>query len=123
MHTLDRTGAAVLDDARTGDVCPAQAHSRPVHSLRELDRGGRWLALAFALALSLAPLLAFIWVVPDCAPANDPAHMGIRALDVGTSRTPLIGQPSTGAKYIGSTANVYHLGATHLYLLAVPIRL
>src|SRR5262245_3971031 len=122
MHTLDHTGAAVLDDA-PGDARPAQAQSRSVYSLRELDRGGRWLSLAFALALSLAPFLAFIWAVPDWAPANDPAHMGIRALDVGTSRTPLIGQPSTGAKYIGSTAPVHHLGATHLYLLAVPIRL
>jgi hypothetical protein len=34
LHTLDRTGAAVLDDARS-ETPPAQAHS-VVHSLREL---------------------------------------------------------------------------------------
>ena len=70
----------------------------------------------------MAPILAFAWVVPEWAPAADPALMGLRALDVGTSRTPLIGQPSSSKDY-GGTRNVNHLGPTHFYLLAAPVRL
>jgi hypothetical protein len=99
------------------------AAPRVVHRLRDLDRGGRWLALAFALALSLPPALAFRWALPDWAPVSDAALMGIRALDVGTARTPLIGQPSTAGMYIGSDDLVNHPGPTHFYLMAVPIRL
>ena len=114
----------------TDTLLHAQARSdqrtdsrRAVHRLRDLDRRGRWLAFVFALALLLAPVLAFAWAVPDWAPAGDPALMGIRALDVGTARTPLIGQPSTAARYIASADLVNHPGATHFYLLAVSIRL
>ena len=96
---------------------------RPVFRLRDLDRRARWVALAFALALALAPILAFAWVVPEWAPAADPALMGLRALDVGTSHTPLIGQPSSSRDYGGGTRNVDHLGPTHFYLLAAPVRL
>ena len=78
--------------------------------------------MAFALALSLPPVLAFAWATPDWAPAGDPALMGIRALDVGTSRTPLIGQPSTASQYIHRAGNVNHPGPLHFYLLAVSIR-
>jgi hypothetical protein len=49
--------------------------------------------------------------------------MGLRALDVGTSHTPLTGQPSSSRDYGGGTRNVNHLGPTHFYLLAAPVRL
>ena len=50
--------------------------------------------------------------------------MGLRALDVGTSNTPLTGQPSSSATfYDRSIRNVDHLGPTHFYLLAAPVRL
>lgn len=101
----------------------AAAQPRVVYRLRDLDRRGRCLALAFALALSLPPVLAFSWALPDWAPSGDVALMGIRALDVGTVRTPLIGQPSTAGRYIGSASHVSHPGPTHFYLLAIAIRL
>ena len=75
------------------------------------------------VALSLAPLLAFIWAAPDWAPTGDPALMGIRALDVGTSRTPLIGQPSSASFYIDAGHRIFHPGPWHFYLLAGPVRL
>src|SRR5262249_11923317 len=40
----------------------------------------------------------------------------------GTARTPLVGLPSTGGRYIG-TDYVNHPGPVHLYLLALAIRL
>ena len=99
------------------------AAARDVYRLRDLSRGGRCLALAFVLAISLAPVLAFNWALRDWAPSGDAALMGIRALDVGTSRTPLVGQPSTGARYTGEDDYVNHPGPLHFYLLAVGIRL
>jgi hypothetical protein len=122
-HTLDPTDAAVLGATRSADGRgQAQSEPRAVHRLRDLDRRGRWVALALALALSLAPVLAFAWATPDWAPAGDPAFMGIRALDVGTARTPLIGQPSTASQYIGGSGHVNHPGPLHFYLLAASIR-
>jgi hypothetical protein len=93
-----------------------------VHSRRDLSGRGRIAAAIFAAALLLAPALAFAWVVPDWAPAGDAGLIGIRALDVGTARTPLIGQPSTAAVYVHHEGNVNHPGATHFYLLALPVR-
>ncbi|MGH8983261.1 MAG: hypothetical protein ACRDY6_05225 [Acidimicrobiia bacterium] len=81
------------------------------------------MAFAFAAALSMAPVLAFAWAVPDWAPAGDTANMGLRVLDVGTSRTPLTGQPSSTALYVESDRPVHHPGATHFYVLAGPVRL
>ena len=49
--------------------------------------------------------------------------MGLRALDVGTSHTPLTGQPSSSKLYVDATRNVDHLGPLHFYLLAAPVRL
>lgn len=95
---------------------------RPVNRLRDLDRRGRWVAAAFGLALALGPLLAFARFIPDWIPSGDPAYMGMRALDVGTSRTPLIGQPSTAAEYVDGTM-VHHIGPSHFYLLSPFMRL
>jgi hypothetical protein len=97
---------------------------RPVHRVRDLDRRGRWMALLLAVALLVAPAVAFVWAVPDWSAQGDPALMAMRALDVGTERTPLTGQPSTGDLYVdGVDRRVSHLGPTHLYLLAPAIRL
>jgi hypothetical protein len=95
---------------------------RTVHRLRDLDRRGRSWAALFAVALLLAPVLAFAWAAPDWVPSNDPALMAMRALDVGTSRTPLTGQPSTSAHYITAERHVDHPGALHFYAMAIPVR-
>jgi hypothetical protein len=126
------TGAAAGDSPpdRADEPAPARQRGtatpaetvRTVHRLRDLDRRGRVSAALFALALLLAPALAFAWAAPDWMPANDPALMAVRALDVGTSRTPLTGQPSTSAHYIAAERHVDHPGALHYYLLAAPVR-
>jgi hypothetical protein len=99
------------------------AARRPVHRLRDLDRRGRVIAALLAAALTLAPLLAFAWAAPDWTPANDPALMALRSLDVGGSRTPLTGQPSTSAHYTSDQAVVDHPGPIHFYVMAPTIRL
>jgi hypothetical protein len=111
------TEAAAPDDAV--EVPPS------IHRLRDLDRRGRVWAGLFAVGLLLAPVLAFAWAAPDWAPEGDPALMAVRALDVGTSRTPLVGQPSTSGLYGGDAGgrHVAHPGPLHFYLMALPIRL
>jgi hypothetical protein len=123
-HALDLSEPRERRDSRS-DVVRRRASEgeRTVYRLRDLNRQGRWVSAVFALALSLAPLLAFAWAVPDWAPAGDTAIMGLRALDVGTPRTPLIGQPSSTALYVESDRPVQHPGPTHFYLLAGPVRL
>src|SRR5687768_13474277 len=123
-------GTVLIDDddvevAPTGDAggdedtAPAQ---RPVHRLSDLDRRGRLLAGVFALALALAPLLALAWAAPEWTPANDPALMALRTLDVGSSRTPLTGQPSTSANYTSAREVVNHPGPVHFYVMAPVVR-
>jgi hypothetical protein len=96
-----------------------------VHRVADLDRRGRVWAGLFAAALLLAPVLAFAWAAPDWAPEGDPSLMAVRALDVGTSRTPLVGQPSTSGFYGGDDGgrHVAHPGPLHFYLMALPVRL
>jgi hypothetical protein len=125
-HTLDptqsgNTATATADETRSDGSRDPRERRRPVHRLRDLDRRGRAVAALFALALSLAPALAFAWAVPQWTPVGDPALMGIRALDVGSSRTPLIGQPSTAGLYIQRTDHVNHPGPVHFYMLAAAI--
>ncbi len=109
----------------TGTPAAGTPAAAPVHRLRDLDRRGRVWALLFAVALLLAPALAFAWAAPDWVPAGDPALMAVRALDVGTSRTPLTGQPSTSGFYGGAVGghHVAHPGPLHFYLMALPVRL
>lgn len=95
---------------------------RAVHRLRDLTRGERWWALAAALALLAAPVVAVAMFVPDWTPAGDPALMGLRSLDVGTANTPTIGQPSQSRLYAETVHSVHHPGASHFYLMALPIR-
>jgi len=96
--------------------------TRAINRLSDLSPRRRLVAVLFVFALVLPPLAAFTSAVPDYAPASDPALMGLRALDVGTSRTPLTGQPSTSALYALEDRPVDHLGPTHFYLLAAPVR-
>lgn len=79
-------------------------------------------ALAVALALLAAPVVAVAMFVPDWTPAGDPALMGLRSLDVGTANTPTIGQPSQSRLYAETVHSVHHPGASHFYLMALPIR-
>jgi hypothetical protein len=95
----------------------------PIHRWRDLDRRSRLAGAAVGAALLVAPVVAFLYFVPRWAPAGDPALMGLRALDVGTSRTPLLGQPSASGMYAESIAHVQHPGPLHFYLMAVPVRL
>ena len=125
-HDSERDGTEFADapvgvSGSDGDVAVVSS-ARPVYRLRDLSPRGRLVALAFVVALVLPPLVAFISAVPDYAPANDPALMGFRALDVGTSRTPLTGQPSTSDNYAQEDRRVDHLGPAHFYLLAGPVR-
>ena len=94
----------------------------PIHRVRDLGRRARWGALAVTLALLAAPAAAFAHFVPGWAATSDPALMGLRAMDVGTSRTPLLGQPSQSGLYADGVASVHHPGPIHFYLLAAPIR-
>jgi hypothetical protein len=48
--------------------------------------------------------------------------MALRTFDVGTSRTPLTGQPSTSAHYTSDREVVNHPGAVHFYLMAPVVR-
>jgi hypothetical protein len=102
---------------------PEPAGARTVHRWRDLDRRSRRWALAVALALLLAPLSALVELLPHWTPNGDPALMALRALDVGTARTPLLGQPSQSIVYADSVASVHHPGPLHFYVLAVPVRL
>ena len=121
----DAADSGDAGDAGQVDATSAAAalHARHRHRLRDLDRRGRLVAALFAAALLLAPALAFAWALPDWAPSNDPALMAFRVLDVGTSRTPLTGQPSTSVAYSSAGLRVHHLGPVHFYLMALPVRL
>jgi hypothetical protein len=102
---------------------PDRSSRRHVHRLRDLDARHRLISLAYGAGLFLGPVLAFIRVTRYWAPTGDTALMGLRALDVGTSHTPLIGQVSTSGFYVPTVEPVHHLGPVHFYVLALPVRL
>jgi hypothetical protein len=115
-------GAAADPEPAAGPPPGAAARDRAVHRWRDLDSRNRRWGLAVGAALLLAPLMAFVSYTPDWTPQADPALMGLRALDTGTLRTPVLGQPSQSIEYAGSVAPVHHPGPLHLYLMAVPVR-
>lgn len=115
----ERAGSPGAGAAPTGPAAPADP---AVHRVRDLPARARGAALAVAVALLTAPAAALAHFVPGWAATNDPALMGLRALDVGTARTPLLGQPSQSGLYADSIASVHHPGPLHLYLLAGPVR-
>ena len=109
--------------ARAAGIRTAPRTDRhPVHRLRALPRRERVWAVVVAIALLAAPVAAMVTFVPDWTPASDPALMGLRALDVGSGSTPLLGQPSQSRLYADTVASVHHPGALHFYLMAIPIR-
>ncbi len=93
-----------------------------MHRLRALGPRERLWAVAVAIALLAAPVAALAMFLPDWTPAADPALMGLRALDVGSGSTPLLGQPSQSRLYADTAASVHHPGPLHFYLMAIPIR-
>lgn len=105
------------------EATEAAAPPLTTHRLRDLDRRGRFVAAALALALLLAPVAAFAWAAPDWTPANDPALMALRVYDVGTNRTPMLGQPSTSDMYTSDHTDVFHPGPVHFYVMAPAVRL
>ena len=94
-----------------------------IFRLRDLDARSRAVAGLLALALVLAPVFAVAHFLPDWSPTSDNAFIALRALDVGTSRTPMTGQPSFSAYYAGNEeVHVDHLGALEFYALAPFVR-
>lgn len=94
------------------------------HRLRHLAARERLVAGLLALALLMAPAVALAQFLPDWAPTSDNAFIALRAFDVGTSRTPLTGQPSFSAYYGGDEdVHVDHPGAVHFYVLAPFVRM
>lgn len=96
---------------------------RPVHRLRDLDRRGRLVAAGLALALVLVPLVAAMANHGRWEPQGDDALIELRAREVGTSRTPLVGQPSTSGSYGARADNVAHPGPIGFVVLAPSTRL
>jgi hypothetical protein len=119
-----RPAAPPATAERPGARCGAAPGPTPraIHRWRDLDGRQRLWAVAVGAALLLAPLVAFVHFLPVWSPQADPALMALRALDTGTSRTPLLGQPSQSGLYAESVASVHHPGPLHFYLLALPIR-
>jgi hypothetical protein len=93
-----------------------------IHRWGDLDRRSRRWGLLVAAALLLAPVAALAWFLPEWAPTGDPALMGIRALDVGTASTPVLGQPSASGIYTEGVRHINHPGPLHFYLMALPVR-
>ncbi len=76
-----------------------------------------------ALLLVLIPLVAAMVNHGRWEPQGDDALIELRARDVGTGRTPLVGQPSTSGTYGEKAANVAHPGPLGFVVLAPGTRL
>ena len=108
--------------ATPGSSAPL-ASGRPLHRLRDLDRTGRLLAAGIVLLLVLVPLVAAMVNHGRWEPQGDDALIELRARDVGTGRTPLVGQPSTSGTYGKRAQNVAHPGPLGFVVLAPSTRL
>jgi hypothetical protein len=83
----------------------------------------RGLLLGFGLLAALPVVGAALYaVIQHWTPLGDDAFIGIRAYDVFTSHTPLVGQRSSGASDVLSET-VYSPGPLLFWLLAIPARL
>ena len=115
--------AGHVDDGEEGEPATAAVSADlGVHRLRDLSSRDRLLALALALALLVAPLTSAIRMWGTWTPTSDNALIELRVRDVGSSRTPLIGQPSTSGNYGKSRQNAAHPGPIEFYLLAPGVR-
>jgi len=83
----------------------------------------RRLELAVGLLAALPIIIAAGYAMTDdWAPLGDDAYIGIRAFDVFTDRSPLVGQRSSGASGV-LTETAYSPGPLLFWLLAIPVRL
>jgi hypothetical protein len=88
-----------------------------------LSPRGRLLVLGFGSLAALPIAVAAVYaVVQHWTPIGDDAFIGIRAYDVFTGRSPLVGQRSSGASDVLSET-VYSPGPLLFWLLAIPVRL
>jgi len=94
-----------------------------VHRLRDLDRNGKIVAAVIALMLVLVPLVAAMANHGRWEPQGDDALIELRAREVGTSRSPQVGQPSTSGSYGERAENVAHPGPLGFFVLAPGTRL
>lgn len=124
-------GSAVVGDApaaepktQGGEPAPptTKAGAQQIYRLRDLSRNERLVAALLASLLLLPTAIAFFQFLPIWKPSGDNALMALRAWDVGSSRTPLTGQPSTSSFYSSQELNVHHLGAWHFYMMAPFVR-
>jgi hypothetical protein len=84
----------------------------------------RWLLLALGLLASLPILVSMgCAVAQHWTPLGDNAYVAIRAYDVFTDRSPLVGQRSSGASTVLGDAAAYSPGPLLFWLLAIPARL
>jgi hypothetical protein len=97
-------------------------HDRSLHRVRDLDRTGRLIVAGIGLLLVLVPLVAAMANHGRWEPQGDDALIELRARDVGTGRTPLVGQPSTSGTYGKKAQNVYHPGPLGFVVLAPSTR-
>ncbi len=81
------------------------------------------MAALLAVVLLAAPLREVVVEMPRWSPFGDDALIELRARDTGTSRTPLVGQPSTSDAYGSDSVNVAHPGPLGFYVLAPGVRL
>lgn len=94
----------------------------PIHRLRDLSGRNRFLLYgALVLALLPAGWSAFHAVRNGYTPMGDNALIGLRASDVFTMKTPLVGQPSTSDRYGGPATS--HPGPMPFWALSVPFKL
>lgn len=112
-------------DPPTDPADPGAIEPGPVgiHRLRDLDRRSRLLAAGLALALLLVPMVAAAVNHGRWIPQGDDALIEMRSRDVGTERTPLVGQPSTSGNYGAGGENVAHPGPAEFFLMAPGVRL
>jgi hypothetical protein len=83
----------------------------------------RRLQLALGLLAALPVIVACGYALTDdWAPLGDDAFIGLRAFDVFTDRSPLVGQRSSGASGV-LQETTYSPGPLLFWLLALPVRL
>ena len=80
------------------------------------------MAVVLGLLLLVAPVSSAVRQSSRWLPQGDNGYIAMRAHDVGTAATPLVGQPSTSHEYDGQP-NVDHPGPFEFYLLAPLVRL
>src|SRR3954469_13027023 len=118
----DVTAGHLQDDQDSEPATAPASAGLGVHRLRDLRSRERLVAVALALALLVAPVTSAIRMWDTWTPTGDNALIELRVRDVGTSRTPLIGQPATTSNYQEGRKRASHPGPIEFYLLAPGVR-